>query len=204
MFDWEGVGRTPQTAGAVLEAAERAAEDGGQDWAAVRKGLAGELPAPRKEERVAERERQMAREEWRREAAEAAAAAEGVEMAAREAWRRAEARVRRAAANAGEVGEAGDAEAAELVVWAKAIGVAVDADRGAVRTAWRRAALRMHPDKGGDAAEFRARDSGEYVEYEIVQVEGTARAGVPARPTRCGSGRGGSGSPAEVSGMRQL
>ena len=149
MFDWEGVGRTPQTAGAVLEAAERAAEDGGQDWAAVRKGLAGELPAPRKEERVAERERQMAREEWRREAAEAAAAAEGVEMAAREAWRRAEARVRRAAANAGEVGEAGDAEAAELVAWAKAIGVAVDADRGAVRTAWRRAALRMHPDKRG-------------------------------------------------------
>ena len=50
-----------------------------------------------------------------------------------------------------------------------------------MRTAWRRAALRMHPDKRGGAAEFRARDSGEYVEYEVVQVEGTARAGVPAR-----------------------
>ena len=52
-----------------------------------------------------------------------------------------------------------------------------------MRTAWRRAALRMHPDKnrGGDAAEFRARDSDRYVEFEIVQVKGTARAGVPAR-----------------------
>ena len=156
VFDWAGARRTRQTAGAVLEAAAKAAEDGGRDWAAVRKGLAGELPAPTRAERVAERERHAAHVLWRKETAAAVVAAEAVETAAREAWRRTEARVRRAEVSAGEVQEAGDIKAGELAGWAKTMGVEVDASREDARAAWRRAALRMHPDKGGSAAEFRA------------------------------------------------
>eukprot|EP00966_Prymnesium_polylepis_P195687 4535574-Prymnesium_polylepis.1 len=60
VFGWQlGAGRTRQRHGSVLVAAAAAAEEGGWDWEAVRKGLAGELPAPTRAERVAERKRRL-------------------------------------------------------------------------------------------------------------------------------------------------
>jgi curved DNA-binding protein CbpA len=163
VFGWTAAPRTWNTAHDVLESAAAAAEAGGHDWGAVRRGLSGELPAPTWAERM---ERHAKRKEREAERAAAKAAVAAAKRRRRDAADRhtrcaAQAAASSAAARAttgtGAAHEPRYSEReSELLHAAHTIGVTVDAAASETRRRYLAAALREHPDKGGDTAAFQA------------------------------------------------
>ena len=166
---WAGAARPRTGARAVLEDAARAAAAAAEgreaDWECIRRALSGELPQQTVAERAVERKE---REERAREAEAARhwadAAAVAAEAARARAWqaggRPGEGRREGAEGAEGDGSKAGgegaNKEAGMLLAAAAQLGVKVDAGRQEVRRQYLRQALQNHPDKGGDATQFRA------------------------------------------------
>ena len=140
-FGWEGRRRQEGGMRAAIERAAEAAADGGfaTRWERCREVLGGALPQLTWQERAEERRRKEAHCE---EAAQAAAAAEAGRVARGEVATPAEQAVEAKA----RAREACAREAATV------LGVVAGAAAMEVRRAYLAAALRLHPNKGGDGA----------------------------------------------------
>ena len=175
VYGWEGAPRMRPGAREALEAAAAAAEAGGLRWECVRRGLAGELPQQTRAERAEERKRREQRQQEAVEATERREEAGTRAGAAQDEARWAAERARRAmggsAAGAPVQGgrRARDERREELRAAAELLGVEADAEPEVVRKHFLRAALRKHPDKGGNAAELR----------QVMEAYGRLRADTP-------------------------
>ena len=134
-----------------LEEAARAARGRAGGWTQICQCLGGRVRQMSMTERAAGRRE---REEMEEEAARTAKAAETAEAAAAAAEAAAAAAEGRNGRGGAQVG--GDPG---LTAAACTLEVAADAERGAVRKAYLRKALRTHPDRGGEKSAFQELES---------------------------------------------
>ena len=144
VMGWSGGTCAESARARTIREAISAARDG-DGWERLRRVMGGEVPEATTAERVAEKRQREDAVREAREAAEAAADAAAETEQARRQERRGE---RREASELEKEGQRARADAETL-------GVDAAAEAQALRSAFMSAALRNHPDKGGNASAFR-------------------------------------------------